>query len=304
MRTKESTIETFKRIILVRAIQIIRIGAHMQKELQLIINTSKVLYGIELAQFDNAFLEQAVDRRCVVLGINDFQGYLETITNNEAEADLLARSLNITYTEFFRNALTFANLEQWLLPNLINSKPRGSELRVWSAGCASGQEAYSIAMMLENAAEKRSEPFRYRIIATDISESALGFARKGEYSEEAVQTIRTKDINQFFERSGNTYIVGERLKKHVNFSRYDLLDPLSANPQESIFGNFDLVICSNVLFYYKPKCQSFILGKLINSLVSNGYLITGEAERQNVLKQGVLRAVVPPSPIFQKKAEV
>jgi chemotaxis methyl-accepting protein methylase len=231
----------------------------MQNELQSIIETSKALYGIDLAQFDNAFLEQAVDRRCVVLGVNDFQGYLETITNNEAEADLLARSLNITYTEFFRNALTFANLEQWLLPNLINSKPVGTELRVWSAGCSTGQEAYSIAMMLENSADKRSEPFRYRIIATDISESALGFALKGEYSEEAIQTIRARDINQFFERSGNTYTACKRLKQHVSFSRYDLLDPLSANPHESIFGNFDLVICSNVLFYYQPKYQGFIL---------------------------------------------
>jgi len=276
----------------------------MQNELQLIIETSKALYGIELAQFDNAFLEQTVDRRCVALGVSDLQGYLETISNNKAEADLLVRSLNITYTEFFRNALTFANLEQWLLPNLINSKQVGSELRVWSAGCASGQEAYSIAMLLENAADKRREPFRYRIIATDISESALEFALKGEYSEEAIQAIRTRDINQFFERSGNTYTVCERLKQHVSFSRYDLLDPLSANPQESIFGNFDLVICSNVLFYYKPKCQGFILKKLVDSLKVNGYLVTGEAEKSNVLKYGVLRAVAPPSPIFQKKAEV
>lgn len=276
----------------------------MQNELQSIIETTKALYGSDLAQFDSAFLEQAVDRRCVALGVSDLQGYLETIYNSEAEADLLVRSLNITYTEFFRNALTFANLEQWLIPNLINRKPSGSELRVWSAGCSTGQEAYSIAMMLENAADKRREPFRYRIIATDISESALGFALNGEYSEEAIQAIRARDINQFFERSGNTYTVCERLKQRVSFSRYDLLDPLSANPQESIFGNFDLVICSNVLFYYESKSQGLILKKLVNALSGNGYLVTGEAERQNVLKYSGLRAVVPQSPIFQKKAEV
>ncbi len=273
-------------------------------EVQNIVKTAKNLYGIELSQYDDAFLRQTIERRFEVVGVKDLQGYIAYLSNSETEARTLARSLNITYTEFFRNALTFAHLEQWLLPNLINKKPPGSELRVWSAGCSTGQEAYSIAMMLENELEKGRKAFRYRIIATEISESALELANKGEFRAEDVQNIRVRDLNLFFERTGETYRVCERLKEHVSFSRYDLLDSQSAHPQESIFGNFDLVICSNVLFYYKPKCQSFILKKLVNSLVGNGYLITGEVERQNLLKNSILRAIVPPSPIFQKKAEV
>ncbi len=273
-------------------------------EVQNIVKTAKNPYGIELSQYDDAFLRQTIERRFEVIGVKDLQGYIAYLSNSETEARTLARSLNITYTEFFRNALTFAHLEQWLLPNLINKKPPGSELRVWSAGCSTGQEAYSIAMMLENELEKGRKAFRYRIIATEISESALELANKGEFRAEDVQNIRVRDLNLFFERTGETYRVCERLKEHVSFSRYDLLDSQSAHPQESIFGNFDLVICSNVLFYYKPKCQSFILKKLVNSLVGNGYLITGEVERQNLLKNSILRAIVPPSPIFQKKAEV
>jgi len=276
----------------------------MLDELQNIVKTAKVLYGIELAQFDDAFLRQSVERRFEFVEVKDLQEYNMYLSNNAIEARNLAQSLNITYTEFFRNTLTFAHLEQWIIPNLIEKKTKGSELRVWSAGCSSGQEAYSIAIMLENAAEKRSEAFRYRIIATDISESALEMATKGEYREEAIQNIRVRDLNMFFSRIGETYTVCEQLRQHISFSLYDLLDPLTANPQESIFGNFDLVMCSNVLFYYKSKCQSFILKKLANSLAGNGYLITGEAERQNVLKHSALRAVVPPSPIFQKKTEV
>jgi chemotaxis protein methyltransferase CheR len=282
----------------------IRNGAPMLNVVQNIVKTAKDLYGIELSQYDEAFLRQTIERRFEVVETKDLQGYIAYLANSETEARTLARSLNITYTEFFRNALTFAHLEQWLLPNLIDKKPSGSELRVWSAGCSTGQEAYSIAMMLENELEKGRKAFRYRIIATDISESALTQAIIGAYSEESIQTVRVRDINRFFERSENIYTVCDKLKQHISFSRYDLLDPLSANPQESIFGNFDLVICSNVLYYYKPKCQSFILKKLVNSLVGNGYLITGEAERQNLLKNSILRAIVPPSPIFQKKAEV
>ncbi len=276
----------------------------MLNAVQNIVKTAKDLYGIDLAKYDDTFLRKSVERRCEAIKAIDLQGYLEYVSHSETEVQILAQSMNITYTDFFRNTLTFAHLEQWLLPNLIDKKPAGSELRVWSAGCSSGQEAYSIAMLLENELDKGCRPFRYRIIATDISESSLELANKGEYRAEAIQNIRVRDLNMFFERTGETYRVCERLKQHVSFSRYDLLDPLSANPQESIFGNFDLVICSNVLFYYKSKSQSFILKKLLNAIAGNGYLITGEAERQNLLKYSILRAIVPPSPIFQKKAEV
>jgi chemotaxis methyl-accepting protein methylase len=90
------------------------------------------------------------------------------------------------------------------------------------------------------------------------------------------------------------------LKKHISFSRYDLLDPSSATPQESIFGSFDLVMCCNVLLYYGESAQQFILNKLINSIVIDGYLITGEAERGCIKKSTGLFAVAPPNPIFKK----
>jgi chemotaxis methyl-accepting protein methylase len=275
----------------------------MHNDLVAIVKHTKRLCGFDLSQYDDAFLKQAVERRCETKEIKDLQSYEIYIAGNETEAQNLAQSLIITHTEFFRNALTFAHLEQWIIPSLLDKKPEHSELRVWSAGCSTGQEAYSIAMLLENASEKKHQTFRYRIIATDISEAALNLAKKGEYREEAIQNIRVRDINEFFERSGEQYLVNERLKRNVSFSQYDLLDPLSANPEESIFGNFDLIICSNVLYYYKNKSQGFILRKLVNALAGNGYLVTGEAERQNVLKYSGLRAVVPPSPIFQKKVE-
>ena len=268
------------------------------------IKTAQDLSRKDLTQYDDAFLRQTIERRCEFLGFSDLQEYQRILSNNETEAGLLVRALNITYTEFFRNVLTFAQLEQRLLPNLIDKKAAGCELRVWSAGCSTGQEAYSVAMLLENELEKGRKAFRYRIIATDISESALEQASRGAYREEDVQNIRIRDINRYFERTEEGYTVCERLKQHISFSRYDLLDPKSANPQESIFGNFDLVFCSNVLFYYKKRSQSLILKKLANALAGNGYLITGEAERDLVQKYSGLCAVVSPSPIFQKKAEV
>jgi chemotaxis methyl-accepting protein methylase len=223
---------------------------------------------------------------------------------NPDEVSTLLESMNITYTEFFRNPLTFAHLEQWILPSLLEEKSENNELRIWSAGCSAGQEAYSIAMLIENIHACRARECRYRIIATDISESALVQARKAEYNERDIQKIRIKDLNEFFIRSGESYTICDRLKQHVGFHTYDLLDHRSSYPQESIFGNFDLVVCSNLLFYYKPEYQQVIVNKLMNSMDKQGFLLAGEAERQIFKKFKGLYQVAPPSPIYKQRRGV
>lgn len=276
----------------------------MVNELLKIAHTMNRIYGLDISMYDDTFLRQVIEKRCAAIDTKKNSDYNIYLVNNLEEAKNLFKALNITYSEFFRNILTYAHLEQWIIPRLIEKKSEDCELRVWSAGCSSGQEAYSIAILLEKLSVKKQKALRYRIIATDISESALTAAKKGEYTEEAIQNVRIKDIKEFFVNSGETYTVCERLKKHVSFSTYDLLDDRSAYPHESIFGNFDLVLCCNVLFYYKSDSQLIILNKLINSMTDHGYLITGEAERQTIVKHGSLLTVAPPSPIFKKEPEV
>ena len=186
------------------------------------------------------------------------------------------------------------------MPRLIENKPQNGELRIWSAGCSTGQEAYSLAMLLENINASKQKKTRYRIIATDISQDALLAAGKGEYNEREIQRVRVKDLKEFFVKSGETYTVCDRLKQHVSFSFYDLLDSRSFCPQESIFGSFDLVLCCNLLFYYKPNYQRSILKKLKNSVAENGYLITGETESHTAAKYCDLIPVSPPSTIFKQ----
>ncbi len=273
----------------------------MDNELVEIVQIAARVYGFDISKYDDTFLRQTVEKRFAVTKTDNISEYRQYMSNNRTEAATLLRLLNITHTEFFRNALTFAHLEQWILPSLLEGKSGNSELRIWSAGCSSGQEAYSIAMLIENINSKKSRQPRYRIIATDISESALLQAKKGEYNQYDIQKIRVKDLNDFFIKTGETYAVRERLKQHVEFSTYDLLDNLSSYPQESIFGNFDLVVCSNMLFYYKTNHQDSIVKKLINSMDKQGFLITGEAERQIVDKFSDMYPVSPPSPIYKQR---
>lgn len=273
----------------------------MDDDLSAIIHTMNSVHGFDVSQYDYAFLKQTIEKRCAAIETKKYFDYDIYLSNNLEEAQNLFHALNINYTEFFRNTLTYAHLEHWILPRLIEKKSPDSELRIWSAGCSSGQEAYSIAMLVEKISAKRQQAIRYRIIATDISKSALALAENGDYTEEAIQNVRMKDVKEFFVKSKDKYTVIDRLKKQISYSTYDLLESRSAYPHESIFGNFDLVFCCNVLFYYKTDSQLYILNKLINSMAEQGYLITGEAERQTVVKHSPLLAVASPSPIFQKK---
>ncbi len=257
------------------------------------------IYGLDISQYDDSFLLQSAQKRFACTGTTTISEYVQFVAENPDEAVKLFRSLNITHTEFFRDPLSFAHLEKWILPSLLAGKPDTSELRIWSAGCSSGQEAYSLAMVLENIHMKRPNKLRYRIIATDISESALLLANKGEYSETDIQRIRVQDLREFFCKTGETYTVCDRIKANVSFATYDLLDSRTSFPTESVFGNFDLVICSNILFYYKEDHQHRIVEKLIRSMDEHGYLLTGETEIPAFEKFGNLYQVVPPSPIFR-----
>lgn len=273
----------------------------MDNELANIIQIYKNFYNLDISMFDDKFLKQVIDNRLAIHEIEKSEDFLEILINNPEEADSLYKLLNNNYTEFFRNILTFAHLEQWIIPNLIEKKCGKNELRIWSAGCSTGQEAYSIAMILENINFKREEKIRYRIIATDINEFALKEANLGIYNESDILKIRVKDLKEYFFKSGEKYRINEDLKKNITFTSYDLLDNMTSYPQESIFGSFDLVMCCNLLFYYNKNHQEQILEKLVNAMDEDGYLITGETEKQVVSKINELYLAAPPSPIFKRR---
>lgn len=265
-----------------------------------IVRIMEKLFGEKVLMYDESFVRKSILNRCGRVKCGTISNYLSYISESCAEAEALLQTLVNTYTEFFRNPLVYAYLEKWVLPKLIDGKADGNELRIWSAGCSTGQEPYSVAMLLDEYNASAAKKIRYRIFATDISKSALRAAKKGEYTEDMIQNITVKRLNGFFKENGGIYKIHTRLKKSVSFSTYDLNDKLSVSPQESIYGDFDLVLCNNLLFYYKAEYQHNILQKLIKSVSENGFLITGETERYLLSESSRLRPVVNMMPIFQK----
>lgn len=276
----------------------------MNNELHPIVNIMSVMYAKDISRYDESFLLKSIEKRMAARSITTIADYCKYLSKDVGEAEEFFRSLNITYSEFFRNPLTFALLEQRVLPALIEEKLDSgtAEIRVWSAGCAAGQESYSIACLLDEQLNARKKSLSFRIFATDISEKCLVFARSGVYDAVTVQNVRLKHMNSCFESHNKSYPVACRLKERIDFSFYDLLDEHSTSPSESIYGDFDLIFCSNLLFYYKPEHQQFILKKVCNSLSSGGYLVTGEAERA-IVETTDLVEISPLSAIYRKTSD-
>jgi chemotaxis methyl-accepting protein methylase len=259
--------------------------------------------GLDILGFDDGFLVKSIEKCSKARACESNAIYVGRLKTDRTEAEIFVRSLRVSYSEFFRNPLAFALLEQVVLPSLIESvrKSQRGELRVWSAGCATGQEAWSMAILLDEMTRPPDPPISCRILATDVSEDDLETARAGSYSTEAVGNVRARQLHEFFSQQGSMYaIASSQLRDRVAFSVFDLLDPQSRSPAASIYGGFDLILCCNVLLYYRPAAQGFILDKLRRCLAPSGYLVVGETERSIVESAGGFRAVAPPATVFQQ----
>ncbi|MCX6690641.1 MAG: protein-glutamate O-methyltransferase CheR [Methanoregula sp.] len=277
----------------------------MSGELDHIIRVMSGTHGKDISRYDESFLTKSLEKRMAATAIATITGYRDYLLEHADEAEELSRSLNITYSEFFRDPLTFALLEQLVLPKLIAEKQETgtgtAEIRVWSAGCAAGQESYSVAILLDELLTAHKKSLSFRIFATDISEKCLATASRGVYDLAAVQNVRQKHLTTGFNSHNGTYSVVRRLKDRIEFSVYDLFEEHSASPPGSIYGDFDLVLCSNLLFYYRPEIQQFIVNKLCHSMSSGGYLVTGEAERAIVERSHIFQPVSRLAAVYRKK---
>jgi chemotaxis methyl-accepting protein methylase len=256
--------------------------------------------NIDFSKFETTFFLKTLKKRMDFVKCDSFDSYYLLLLNDFEEINLLQDSLQINYSEFFRNSLTFSVLEKIVLPHILikKEKSKRKEIRIWTAASAGGQESYSLAILMEELVNRNDYDINYRIFATDISANQINYARNGIYSEPSINNITHSRLKKWFDYNGEFYVVRDELKNKIEFSIFDLFNKKFSSPQDSIFGDFDLVFCANILFYYKPEFQSVIIEKLSNTLRSEGYLITGETERE-ILKQNNFKEVFLNSAIFK-----
>ena len=257
--------------------------------------------GVDISQYDESFLTNSAQRRCDASDCKSMEEYIELLENSELERMNYYDSLHIGYSSFFRSPLTYHTLEKVVLPELAarikNNKSK--DLRIWSAACAGGQEAYSIAMLIEEQ-KICSEGFcNCMIFATDKDDEQIEHANKGQYARHSLDNISLNQLNKWFIKYGDTYIIKPELKKRISFSVFDLFDKQYMSPPTSIFGHFDIIFCANLLFYYKEKYRKIILEKIEGAMAEKCFLITGESEREILMKHNY-KEVYPQSAIFRR----
>ncbi len=237
--------------------------------------------GFDFSGATTGMIERRVNRRMTGTGTGNYGEYFDYLQSEPGEYDRLIDVLTINVSRFFRDALCFEYLSKIIIPPLIEQKLKKNdhELRIWSAGCATGEEAYTMAIIMTDLLDRTKDPVNISIFATDINEKSLQAARKGTYNAAALEEIKFGLLGKYFVyHPDKKYSLIPRIKDSVYFSSYDLLDRKTGVPRDSLFGGFDIVLCRNVLIYYEKEIQEIIFKKLLRSLNPGGILVLGEAE--------------------------
>ncbi|MBX9771756.1 MAG: PAS domain S-box protein, partial [Candidatus Obscuribacterales bacterium] len=226
---------------------------------------------IDLTGYKRSSLMRRVLKRMQLVGIEDFVDYCDYLEVHADEFTELLNTILINVTSFFRDEEAWTYLRQEIIPNILKSKKASEPIRVWSAGCASGQEAYSILMRLCEDLGVEECLDRVKIYATDIDEDALKTARLGSYSAEDMINVPEEYVQKYFYQAGGRFTIRQELRRILIFGRHDLV-------QDAPISKLDLLTCRNVLMYFNSEMQRRILSRFHFALNDSGYLFVGKAE--------------------------
>jgi chemotaxis methyl-accepting protein methylase len=275
----------------------------MNKDLEIILNYLNGKRGFDFSGYRSSMIERRIEKRLLLTKCKGPDEYLYYLQEHPDELDRLVDALTINVSRFFRNTLTFAYLAGRILPALVEEKKKSPDhsLRVWSAGCAMGEEPYSVAILINEYLEKEKQDLNVTIFASDIDKRILKKAQKAVYPFESIKSVKYRLLNKYFQVRGDSFRLVPEIKKLVTFLFYDMLDKKSFAPPESIYGDFDLVLCRNLLIYFNREHQELIFEKLHRSLAKHGYLVLGEAEIPSGKYQKHFKKVNECCHIYQKR---
>lgn len=271
----------------------------MLNKVELISSILQSRNNSDISVLETSFIQKTIEDRRHAIGLESIDDYISFLNQEPVEVESLCRLLNNTFTEFFRDSLNFSFLEKYIIPELIKRKSNNGEIRIWSAGCSTGQEVYSLAILLHEQLSL-NKSCRFRIFATDFDLNVLNIAKKGIYTKESIQNINLRRIERNFEKIDDNYVISKDIKASILFSEYNLLDKNLTTPPESIYGDFDIIMCSNVMIYYNQDERNFMISKFKKALANNGYLITGDAENTFIKGTTCLVSFNNMTSIYQK----
>jgi two-component system CheB/CheR fusion protein len=227
--------------------------------------------GFDFTAYKRSSLMRRVLVRMQVMGVKGFSAYLDFLQVDPEEFTRLFNTILINATSFFRDPPNWDVLRDSVIPRLVGARGSTAAIRVWSAGCASGEEAYSIAMLLAEAVGSEAFPDRVKIYATDVDEEALEQARHASYGARTAEDVPAPLLEKYFDRQDDRYTFNKELRRSVIFGRHDLI-------QDAPISRVDLLVCRNCLMYFNTEAQARILARFHFALVPSGVLFLGKAE--------------------------
>lgn len=236
-----------------------------------ILSYVRAMTSVDFAVYKNSTVSRRIARRMNVNQVDDPVRYLHLLKESEEEVAALYSDLLINVTEFFRDGEPFVALSEKVLPEIFQQKEPGAAIRVWCAGCATGEEAYSLAILFTEYMEKFGVYEDVKIFATDLDERALEFASAGRYPASIAADVSRERLSKFFVPEDDHYVVHRKLRRMVIFARHNVL-------RDPPFSKLDLVSCRNLLIYLKPDAQKRVLSLFHFALLPSRFYFTGASE--------------------------
>jgi two-component system, chemotaxis family, CheB/CheR fusion protein len=252
-------------------------------------------FGLDFNHYKPSTVTRRIERRLRLSQTDDVEQYLARLRGQRSELDVLYRDLLIGVTRFFRNEEAFGVLEQSVLPELVRDRPDRRPLRAWVAGCATGEEAYSLAILLHEATSGRgARPFT--VFATDVHPGSLEIAGRAFYPEEALVNVSPERRDRYFIRSGASYQLVPEIRQSIVFAPHNVI-------KDAPFTRVDLVSCRNLLIYLQPAVQQKVLSQFHFALNHGGILFLGPSESPGGLL-GAFEAVDRHWRLYRKHSDV
>ena len=234
-------------------------------------------HGVDFRSYKTPTILRRLKRRMIAANSGSIEGYVAYLEDHPEEYKNLVSTFLIKVTEFFRDPELYEYLREEILPRLAREARDGDgQLRIWSAGCATGEEAYSLAMLVSEVLGSDAGLVHTRIFATDVDPDAVNFARQGIYPASALSALSEEQVRRYFVQENGQYRVKKPVRGMVVFGEHDLA-------QRSPFPHVDLVLSRNVLIYFTPELQQRALQLFAYSLRDGGYLVLGKAETASSL---------------------
>jgi two-component system CheB/CheR fusion protein len=247
------------------------LGADDLESLRDVMTMLRVRTGHDFSNYKAATVQRRIERRMTLRGIATLVGYSRLIRQEPDEAVALMKELLISVTNFFRDSAAWLSLEQRVIPRIFLNKGSQEQVRVWVAGCATGEEAYSMAMLLAEYSSTAVDQPGIQIFATDLDQQAVAVARDGVYTEADVADISEERLQRFFHREAGGYRVRRELRELVLFAHHNLI-------KDPPFSHLDLISCRNLLIYLNRSIQERLLETFHFALRPGSYLFLGTSE--------------------------